>query len=219
VRAQFWQRIAESKPAVPHFYLTVDCAIDRLLELQGDLNRRMAGLGPELTIDDFILRAAALSLVEYPRANAVWCGDHIRLYRSVDIAFVVGSSGGSAMPVLRDAGGKGLSALASESRVLTAKVQDGTLTPELCEGGSFTIFHLAAHGIRTFQAIIPTSHACALAIGAPQQAVVVRDGKIAQATIMSCSLSVDHRVVDGSLGAELLAAFKRRIEDPLLMLL
>jgi pyruvate dehydrogenase E2 component (dihydrolipoamide acetyltransferase) len=217
--ATFGQRIAQSKSAIPHFYLTVDCIIDRTLEVRDDLNRRGAPIGLALTMEDFILRAVALSMVELPHVNAVWLDDHVGIYHAVDISLVVEGGSGLVAPVIRNADRKGLGEISSESRALMAQAMDGSLMPEQCAGGSFAIFSLGSRGVRTFSAIVPAPQACILAVGAAQRSAVVRNGEIAQATVMSCTLSVDHRVVDGVAAAELLAAVKRRIEDPQLMLL
>jgi len=211
------RRLTEAKQTVPHFYLTVDCQLDGLLALRAQLN----GQGDEvkLSVNDFIIRAVALALCKVPAANASFSETAIRLFNDVDISVAVATPNGLITPVIRHANHKGLATISSEMKALAGKARDGKLMPEDYQGGGFTISNLGMYGIRDFAAIINPPQGCILAVGAGEQRPVVKDGALAVATVMSCTLSVDHRVVDGAVGAEFLAAFRRLIEQPLTMLL
>jgi pyruvate dehydrogenase E2 component (dihydrolipoamide acetyltransferase) len=202
---------------VPHFYLTVDYKLDKLLALRSELNQR--GDGVKLSVNDFIIRAVALGLRKVPAANASFSETAIRLYDEVDISVAVATPAGLLTPIIRHADQKGLAAISSEMKALAAKAKDGKLKPEEFQGGGFSISNLGMYGIKDFAAIINPPQGCILAVGAGEQRPVVIDGALAIATVMSCTLSVDHRVVDGAIGAEFLAALRGLIEDPLTMLL
>jgi pyruvate dehydrogenase E2 component (dihydrolipoamide acetyltransferase) len=214
------RRLSEAKQTVPHFYLTVDCQIDALLDLRKQLNARGAATDDyKLSVNDFVIRAVALALKQVPAANASWDEAGILYYETADISVAVATPNGLITPVVRDAGGKGLAAISAEMRDLAARARDGKLKPEEYQGGGFSVSNLGMYGIKDFAAIINPPQGCILAVGAGEQRPVVKDGALAVATVMSCTLSVDHRVVDGAVGAEFLAAFKRLVEDPLTMLL
>ena len=166
-----------------------------------------------------MVRAAALALRHVPAANASWAGDGIRYYKSADISVAVATEGGLITPVVRQADNKGLEAISNETKVLAAKARDGKLMPEEYEGGTFSISNLGMYGIREFSAVINPPQACILAVGAGEARPVVKDGAVAVATVMNCTLSVDHRAVDGAVGAEFLQVLKGLLEDPLRMLL
>ncbi len=211
------QRLTESKQTVPHFYLTVDCEIDTLLALRKDLNSRSDDY--KISVNDLIIKASGVALRRVPAANASWSGDGIKRYHTADISVAVAIEGGLITPVVRDAGGKGLEAISSEMRDLAERARAGKLMPEEYQGGTFSISNLGMFGIKQFDAVINPPQGAILAVGAGEPRPVVRNGALAVATVMSVTLSVDHRVVDGSVGAEFLAAFKTLIEDPMTMLL
>ncbi len=211
------QRLTESKQTVPHFYLTVDCEIDTLLALRKDLNARSDDY--KISVNDLIIKACGVALRRVPAANASWTGDGIKRYHTADISVAVAIDGGLITPVIRDAGGKGLEAISSEMKDLALRAREGKLMPEEYQGGTFSISNLGMFGIKQFDAVINPPQGAIMAVGAGEQQPVVRNGALAVATVMSVTLSVDHRVVDGAVGAELLAAFKKLIEDPMTMLL
>ncbi len=213
------QRLQEAKQTVPHFYLTIDCEIDELLKLRKDLNGRSDDY--KISVNDFVVRASALALRRAPECNASWIDGGLRQYSGVDISVAVAIDDGLVTPILRNADHKGLSTLSGEMKELAARARAKPmgLAPEEYQGGSFTISNLGMFGIKEFAAIINPPQSMILAVGAGTQRPVVKDGALAVATVMSCTLSVDHRVVDGAAGAKFLAAFKGLIEDPLTMLL
>ena len=215
------RRLSESKQQVPHFYLTVDCEIDKLLALRKELNDQSpdGDSAYKLSVNDLVIRAAAMALMKVPAANAMWTEEAILEFERADISVAVAIKGGLITPVVRNANGKGLLEISNEVKELAAKARDGSLMPEAYQGGTFTISNLGMYGIKQFEAIINPPQGAILAVGAGQQRPVVKDGTLAIATVMSCSLSVDHRVVDGAIGAEFLAAFKLLIEAPITMLL
>ncbi|MCR9073012.1 MAG: pyruvate dehydrogenase complex dihydrolipoamide acetyltransferase [Alphaproteobacteria bacterium] len=211
------KRLAESKQFAPHFYLTIDCEIDELLKVRKDLNAKSDAY--KLSVNDLVIRASAIALKQVPAANATWSEKAIRIYDQVDIAVAVAIEGGLITPVIRDAGSKGLKEISASMKDLATRARDGKLSPEEYQGGTFSISNLGMFGIKDFAAVINPPQGAILAVGAGEQRAVVKDGALAVATVMSCTLSVDHRVVDGAVGAEFLAAFKKLIEDPLTMLL
>ena len=211
-------RLQQSKATAPHFYLTVDCEIDTLLESRRMMNDR-APEGVKISVNDLIIRAAAMALVKVPKANASWEGDNTRLFHHADIAMAVAVDGGLVTPVIWAAEQKGLAEIATTSRDLAARAREGRLAPEEFSGGSFTISNLGMYGIREFAAVINPPQGAILAVGAGEERPVVRDGQLAVATVMTVTLSADHRVVDGAVGAEWLQAFKGFIEAPVTMLL
>jgi pyruvate dehydrogenase E2 component (dihydrolipoamide acetyltransferase) len=212
------KRLSESKREVPHFYLSIDCNIDELLGMRKMLNDRQ-GADYKLSVNDFVVRAVALALRRVPAANASWSEDAIRLFNDVDVSVAVATEDGLITPIVRKADTKGLGVVSNEIKDLAARARDGKLMPEEFQGGGFTISNLGMYGIKDFAAIINPPQSCILAVGAGEQRPVVVDGALAVATVMSCTLSVDHRCVDGAVGAEFLAAFKQYVEEPLTMLL
>ncbi len=211
-------RLSESKQQVPHFYLTIDCEIDALLAMRKDLNDKADG-AYKLSVNDLIIKACGIALRKVPEANASWTDEGAKLYKRADVAVAVAIEGGLITPVIRDAGNKGLETVSNEMKALAAKARDGKLQPEEFQGGTFSLSNLGMFGIKQFEAVINPPQGCILAVGAGEQRPVVKDGALAVATVMTCSLSVDHRVVDGAVGAAFLAAFKKLIEDPVTMLL
>jgi len=211
------RRLTESKQTVPHFYLTIDCETDALLQIRKDLNARSDAY--KLSVNDFVVRAAALALMQVPAANASYDESGLLFYEHADISVAVATPNGLITPIIKAAESKGLAAISGEMKDLAKRARDGKLKPEEFQGGTFSISNLGMYGIKQFEAVINPPQGCILAVGAGEQRPVVRDGALAIATVMSCTLSVDHRVVDGAVGAEYLAAFKKLIEDPLTMLL
>src|SRR5206468_8142277 len=215
------QRLTEAKREQPHFYLTIDCELDSLLKLRADLNARSPE-GPgsyKLSVNDVLIKAAAVALKRVPAANASWTDTAIRLYQSADISVAVAVPNGLVTPVIRNAEAKGLAQISAEMKALAEKARAGKLAPEEYQGGTFSLSNLGMYGIREFAAVINPPQGCILAVGAGEQRPVVKGGALAIATVMSATLSCVHRVVDGVIGAEWLAAFKKIVEDPLSMLL
>jgi pyruvate dehydrogenase E2 component (dihydrolipoamide acetyltransferase) len=211
------RRLAESKQTVPHFYLTLDCAIDELLKIRSALNAKSET--QRISVNDFVVRAAALALRQVPAANASWSDDAILLWQRVDVAVAVALDDGLITPIVTGADQKGLAQIAAETKDLAERARAGKLKLEEFQGGTFSISNLGMYGIREFAAVINPPQGCILAVGAGELRPVVRDGGLAVATVMTCTLSCDHRVVDGAVGAQFLGAFKKLIEDPLTMLL
>jgi pyruvate dehydrogenase E2 component (dihydrolipoamide acetyltransferase) len=211
------RRLTESKQTVPHFYLTVDCEIDELLKFRAELNGKSDAY--RISVNDFVIRAAALALRQVPGANASWSDEAILLWDTVDIAVAVALEDGLITPIVKNADRKGLAAIANETKDLAARARAGKLKLEEFQGGTFSISNLGMFGVRDFAAVINPPHGGILAVGAGEQRPVVKNGALAIATVMSCTLSCDHRAVDGAVGAQFLAAFKKLVEDPLTMLL
>ena len=211
-------RLQESKQTAPHFYLTVDCEIDALLAARRQMNDQ-APDGVKISVNDLVIRAAAMALITVPKANASWEGENTRLFTHADIAMAVAVDGGLVTPVIWAAEKKGLAEISAVSRDLAARARDGKLAPEEFTGGSFTISNLGMYGVREFAAVINPPQGAILAVGAGEQRPVVKDGQLAVATVMTVTLSADHRVVDGAVGAEWLQAFKGYVESPVTMLL
>ncbi|OUS15602.1 pyruvate dehydrogenase complex dihydrolipoamide acetyltransferase [Rhodospirillales bacterium 47_12_T64] len=216
IRRVIANRLTESKQTVPHFYLSVDCEIDKLLTFRKELN---ASGDVKISVNDFVIRAAALALKKVPAANASYSEEGILSYKNADISVAVATPTGLITPIIKAAQGKGLGVISSEMKDLAGRARDGKLKPEEYQGGTFSISNLGMFGIRDFSAIINPPQGCILAVGAGEQRPVVKDGALAIATVMTCTLSVDHRVVDGAVGAEYMAAFKKLIQEPLSMLL
>jgi pyruvate dehydrogenase E2 component (dihydrolipoamide acetyltransferase) len=213
------RRLTEAKQQVPHFYLTLDCEIDRLLKMREELNGRGEKEGFKLSVNDFVIRASALALRKVPAANASWTDKAILQYTSVDISIAVALEAGLITPIIRHADQKGLAQISNEMKELAKRAREGKLAPEDYQGGTFSISNLGMFGIRQFDAVINPPQGAILAVGAGEQRPVVKQGALAIATVMTCTLSCDHRVVDGALGAKLLGAIKGYIEDPVTMLL
>jgi pyruvate dehydrogenase E2 component (dihydrolipoamide acetyltransferase) len=216
------KRMAESKQTAPHFYVTMDCEIDALLETRKELNARAPEDGPDayrISVNDFVVRAAALALLKVPAANATWTETATRRFARADVSVAVALDEGLITPVIRDASGKGLAAISRETKDLAERARAGKLAPEEYQGGTFTVSNLGMFGVREFSAVINPGQGAILAVGAGEQRPVVKNCALAIATVMSCTLSVDHRSIDGAVGAQFMQAFKRLIEDPLTMLL
>ena len=217
MRKTIARRLSEAKSTVPHFYLSVDIELDQLLEARKALNTAADG-AYKLSVNDLILKACGMALMKVPKANATWADEGIRLYQRADIAVAVATEGGLITPVVRGANLKGLAAISTEMKDLAERARASKLMPEEYQGGSFTLSNLGMFGVKQFQAIINPPQASILAVGAGVEQPIARNGKIETATVMSATLSVDHRAVDGALGAQLLQAIKGYIETPLSML-
>lgn len=212
-------RLTEAKQTVPHFYLRRDINLDALLSFRGELNKQLAARDVKLSINDFIIKACALALQSVPDANAVWAGDRVFNLKPSDVAVAVAIEGGLFTPVLKDAEVKSLSALSAEMKDLATRAKDRKLAPHEYQGGSFAISNLGMFGIDNFDAVINPPHGAILAVGAgKKKAIVGPDGDLIVATVMSVTLSVDHRVIDGALGALLLNAIVDNLENPMGML-
>ncbi|TDB04656.1 pyruvate dehydrogenase complex dihydrolipoamide acetyltransferase [Halomonas marinisediminis] len=220
MRKTIARRLAESKQQVPHFYLTIDCLLDDLLELRERLNAKGERAEPRyrLSVNDFVAFAAARALRRVPEVNASWRDEAILQYRDVDICVAVATAGGLVTPVVCEADRKGLATLSSEIRELAHRARDGKLAPADYQGGGFTISNLGMYGVREFAAIINPPQAAILAVGAVEKRPVVREDQLAVGNLMTLTLSADHRVVDGAVGARFLAELKALLEDPLELL-
>jgi pyruvate dehydrogenase E2 component (dihydrolipoamide acetyltransferase) len=215
------QRLVQSKQTVPHFYLTLDCRLDELLRARERINAASPKDGPrayKLSVNDFIIKALALGLQKVPGANATWTEGGMLRHRHSDVGVAVAVEGGLFTPVIRHAELKTLGEISNEMKDLAERARKRRLAPHEYQGGTTSISNLGMFGIKNFDAVINPPHATILACGAGEKRPVVTGDKVEVATIMSCTLSCDHRVVDGALGAELLNAFKVLIEDPVRML-
>jgi pyruvate dehydrogenase E2 component (dihydrolipoamide acetyltransferase) len=211
VRKVIAKRLTESKQTVPHFYLTVDCEIDALLAMRKSINEVSPG---KVSVNDCVIRAVALGLKKVPAANASWTDEAILQYQSIDVSVAVATPEGLVTPIIKNADTKTLAEIAAEMKDLGLRAREGKLKPTEFLGGGFTVSNLGMYGIKEFSAIINPPQSCILAVGAGAQRPVVKNGQLAVATVMTCTLSVDHRAVDGTIGAEFLAAFKPLIENP-----
>lgn len=219
IRKVVARRLTESKQQAPHFYLSLDCEIDALLKLRADLNTRAEKDGVKLSVNDLVIKAAAIALRKVPAANASYTEAAIRRYKTVDISVAVAIPDGLITPIVKSADTKGLATISAEMKDLATRARAGKLKPEEFQGGTFSISNLGMYGIREFAAVINPPPGAILAVGAGEQRPVVKNGALAIATVMTVTLSVDHRVVDGAVGAEYLAAFKKLVEEPLSMML
>ena len=212
-------RLTEAKQTIPHFYLRREVRLDALMAFREQLNKQVEGRGVKLSVNDFIIKACAMALQSVPNANTVWAGNRMLRLKPSDVAVAVAVEGGLFTPVLRDADKKSLSALSAEMKDLAARAKSKKLAPHEYQGGSFAISNLGMMGIENFDAVINPPHGSILAVGAGiKKPVVMADGTIGVATVMSMTLSVDHRVIDGALGAEFLKAVVEGLENPMAML-
>ncbi|MEP9386328.1 pyruvate dehydrogenase complex dihydrolipoamide acetyltransferase [Mesorhizobium sp. KR9-304] len=223
MRKTIARRLVEAKSTIPHFYLTLDCEIDALLKLRAEINaaapvkKTEKGEEPayKVSVNDMVIKAMALALRDVPSANVSWTESAMVQHRHADVGVAVSIPGGLITPIIRRAEEKTLSVIANEMKDLAARARNKKLKPEEYQGGTTAVSNLGMFGIKDFSAVINPPHATILAVGAGEERAVVKKGQVVAATIMSVTLSTDHRAVDGALGAELLAAFKRRIENPL----
>ena len=211
-------RLTLAKSTIPHFYLTIDCQLDELLRARKRMNETAVAEGVRLSVNDFIIKALALALQKVPDANATWSDKGLLRHKRSDVAVAVAVEGGLFTPVVRDADQKSLSDISSEMKDLAHRARNKKLAPHEYQGGTTSISNLGMFDIKQFEAVINPPHASILAVGRGEQRPIVKNGELAVATVMSCSLSCDHRVIDGALGAELLKAFKTYIEQPVTML-
>ena len=212
-------RLTEAKQTIPHFYLRREVRLDALMAFREQLNKGLEARGVKLSVNDFIIKASAIALQAVPGANRVWAGDRMLQLTPSDVAVAVAVEGGLFTPVLRDAETKTLSALSAEMKDLAARAKSKKLAPHEYQGGSFAISNLGMMGIENFDAVINPPHGSILAVGAGiKKPVVQADGSIGVATVMSMTLSVDHRVIDGALGAEFLKVIVECLENPISML-
>jgi pyruvate dehydrogenase E2 component (dihydrolipoamide acetyltransferase) len=214
MRKTIAKRLTEAKQTIPHFYLLVDCILDPLLKLRSQINS-IPNKNLKLSVNDFLIRACALALKDVPEANATFHDTFVRRYHSADIAVAVAIDGGLITPIIRNADAKSLQELSSEMRSLAERAKAGKLKPEEYQGGGFSLSNLGMFGVKSFSAIVNPPQASILAVGAGEKRAVVQNDTISIATVMSCTLSADHRVVDGATGAKFLASLKYNIENPL----
>jgi pyruvate dehydrogenase E2 component (dihydrolipoamide acetyltransferase) len=222
IRKVIARRLAESKATIPHFYVSTDVEIDALLKIRADLNARSPKDGPgafKLSVNDLVIKATAVTLRRFPNVNAMWTEDAILQLHDVDISVAVSIPDGLITPIVKGADMKGLAAISNEMKDLAARAKTGKLKPEEFQGGGFSISNMGMYGVKDFAAIINPPQAGILAVSAGEQRPVVKNGALAIATVMTLTLSVDHRVIDGALAAEFLQALKRNIEDPLSLML
>ena len=215
IRRVIAQRLTESKQTIPHFYLTLECNVDKLLKARAEMNEGAEGY--KLSINDFVIKAVAMALKEVPEANASWSEDAIMQYNNVDISVAVAIDDGLITPIIHNADQKSMSVISNQMKSLAKRARDNALKPEEFQGGGFTISNLGMFGIKEFKAIVNPPQACILAVGASNKRAVVINDEIQIATIMDVSLSSDHRVVDGAVGAKFMTAFKKFIENPIKM--
>jgi pyruvate dehydrogenase E2 component (dihydrolipoamide acetyltransferase) len=226
IRKIIARRLVEAKTTIPHFYLTMDCRIDKLLALRADINaaapvkKTESGETPlyKLSVNDLVIKAMAMALMAVPEANVTWTEGGMLKHKRADVGVAVSIPGGLITPVVRNAETKTLSQISNEMKDLAARARKRKLKPEEYQGGSTAISNLGMFGVKDFAAVINPPHATILAVGAGEERAIVEKGEIKVATLMTVTMSTDHRAVDGALGAELLAAFKRYIEAPAAML-
>ncbi len=218
------RRLLESTQQVPHFYLTVEVELDAMMEARAQLNAHaVAKAGKDaqpaykLSVNDLVIKAVALAMRDKPSCNVSWYDDAIIQYNNVDVSVAVATDGGLITPIVRNADQKSLSQISNEMKDLAKRARDNKLKPEEFQGGGFSISNLGMYGVKTFQAIINPPQACILAVGAGETKLVMRGGVVKEIQVMNATLSVDHRAVDGALGAEFLQIFKRYMEQPVLM--
>jgi pyruvate dehydrogenase E2 component (dihydrolipoamide acetyltransferase) len=225
MRGVIAKRLLESKQNIPHFYLSVDVELDAMLAMRKQLNasaEAAAGKGNEpaykISVNDIVIKCVAMGLRECPDANAAWGGDKIIRYNNVDVSVAVAIDGGLITPIVKNADQKSLSAISNEMKDLAKRARANKLQPAEFQGGGFSISNLGMYGIKQFNAIINPPQSCILAIGAGEERVVVKNGQMQVANVMTVTLSSDHRVVDGAVGAVFLQSFKKFCEQPLTML-
>ena len=221
IRKIIAERLTASSRDIPSYSLTVDCELDNLMSMRADLNKRSPNgdLGYKISINDFLIRAIALTIRRVPEVNTAWSEEAILQYEDIDISVAVSTNDGLITPIVRKADQKGLSEISIEMVELADRARSNKLAPEEFQGGGFTISNLGMFGVKEFTSIINPPQSCIMSIGAGEQRPTVRDGKVEVATVMTCTLTSDHRTVDGALSAQFMREFKIMIEDPLTMLL
>ena len=218
MRKTIADRLVKSKNEAPHFYLSIDCNIDELLKIRSSINSK-SNDKYKISVNDMIIKAASASLLKVPQANASWESENTKYYNTTDISVAVAIEGGLITPIIKDVQLKGLKDISDDMKILAAKAKEGKLLPEEYIGGSFSISNLGMYGIKEFSAVINPPQGAILAVGSGEKRAIVINDNITIATMMTVTLSCDHRVVDGAVGAEYLSVFKEYIEDPSLMLL
>ncbi len=216
MRKTIAKRLTDSKQSIPHFYLTVDCELDALLALRRQAND-LPGTKQKFSVNDFIIKACALALIKVPEVNVSWHDTFVRQYHTADVAVAVAIEGGLITPIVQAAHTKTLAEISLEIRTLADRARTGKLMPHEYQGGTFSVSNLGMYGVRDFSAIINPPQACILAVGVAEQRPIVKNGQLTLATLMTCTLSVDHRAVDGAGGAKFLQEFKNLIENPLVL--
>lgn len=217
IRRVIAKRLIESKQNIPHFYLSIECNLDKLLYLREELNFEAKDY--KISINDLIIKAASMSLKEVPEVNASWSDEAIIQYNNIDVAVAVAIDGGLITPIIRNSDQKSIIEISTEMKSLAKRARENSLKPEEFQGGGFSISNLGMYGIKEFKAIINPPQSCIMAIGTSNKRPVVINDKIEIATILDISLSCDHRVVDGAVGAKFLASFKKFLEHPLKMII
>lgn len=215
------KRLGQAKRDIPHFYLNIDVEIDNLLAMRKELNQQSpeGNNSYKISVNDFVVKASALALKDVPEANASWTEEAIHRFHNVDISIAVATDSGLITPIVTSADQKGLMTLSNNIKALAKRAQVGGLKPHEYQGGGFTISNLGMFGIKQFSAIVNPPQSCILAVGAGMESPIVKNHELTIATVMTCTLSVDHRAVDGAVGARFLAAFKSYIENPVTMIL
>lgn len=220
MRKTIAKRLTESKQTIPHYYLTIDARIDQLLRLRTEMNQSLAKENVKLSVNDFIIKASALACLKVPEVNSSWHETFIRQYNTVDVSVAVSTDNGLITPIVFDADSKGLRAISEDVKALAAKARDGKLQPQEFQGGTFTISNLGMFGIKSFSAVINPPQAAILAVGGSQNLVLPDEkGSSTVANVLSLTLSCDHRVVDGAVGAQWLQQLKKYLEQPFTMVL
>jgi len=219
MRKTIARRMTESFRDVPHFPLTIDLEIDGLLKARSDINKRFADSGVKISVNDMVIKACALALIREPRANASYTPDGIAMHHHADVAVAVAIDNGLITPIIRKAETKGLAQISSEMTDLAERARHRKLKPEEFQGGTFSISNMGMMGIKSFASILNAPHGCIMSVGAGEKRPIVKSDALAIATMMSVTLTCDHRVVDGAIGASFLKAFRGFIEDPMAMLL
>jgi len=219
VRKVIAKRLQQSKHEIPHYYLTVECNMDSIMKLRSDINKTYEKEGIKLSVNDFIIKATALASRRVPQCNSAWMDTFIREYHSCDVSVAVDTGNGLITPIVTNVESKGLAEISESVKELAARAKDGKLQPNEFQGGTITVSNLGMFGINQFTAIINPPQACILAVGGTEKKVVVKDGAPAVSNVMRVTMSCDHRVVDGAVGAQWLQHFKKFMENPQSMLL
>ena len=212
------RRMVDSIQNVPHFPLFIDCEIDQLMAVRAKVNKMLEPQGIKVSVNDFVIKAAALALKIVPEANASYTPEGIAMHHNADVSMAVAIDGGLITPIIRKAETKGLAQIATESKDLAKRARERKLKPEEFQGGTFSVSNLGMFGIKQFTSIINEPQGCIMSVGAGEQRPVVKNGELTVATVMTVTLTCDHRVVDGAVGARFLQAFKPLLENPLSML-
>jgi len=222
VRGVIAKRLLESKNSIPHYYLTVDCNVDKILELRARFNKSLEKSGTKLSVNDFIIKAAAIACKKVPEVNSAWLGNVIRQFDAVDVSVAVSTDNGLITPIVFSADRKGIESISKDVKSLAAKAREGKLQPQEFQGGTFTVSNLGMFDVTHFSAIINPPQSCILAVGGPQKRLVIDESALKgfkESTFISVTISADHRTVDGAVGARWLQYFRKHMEDPATMLL